>query len=183
MKEIFEKVPIIAYRRDKNLGDILVHRKTSKVLNTHCRPENRRCLKACVVCDMLNRGIHVKGQPQDITFSSRQECRAHNLVYGVFCGKCDKMVYVGETSRSLKERLKEHEADVRLGRCKPMSDHFNNQGHSSKDIGVTVLETINDASRYYRLIREIEWIKTFQTEYPEGLNTKTQLDVLLRGNL
>ena len=142
------------------------------MLNIHYKPENTICQKACVVCDT-----------QDLALSSKQECKAHNLVHGVFCNKCERIVYVGETSRSLKERLKEHEADVRLRRCKPMSDHFNSQGHSSKDIGVSILETIKDESRYYRLIREIEWIKTFRTVSPEGLNTKTQLDVLLRGNL
>ncbi|KAH3733592.1 hypothetical protein DPMN_040023 [Dreissena polymorpha] len=43
------------------------------------------------------------------------------------------MVYVGETSRSLKERAKEHEADVRLRRDKPISQHFNGAGHRVQD--------------------------------------------------
>ena len=37
------------------------------------------------------------------------------------CTRCDKIVYVGETGRTLKGRLKEHEADVRLGRENPMA--------------------------------------------------------------
>ncbi|KAH3833104.1 hypothetical protein DPMN_106405 [Dreissena polymorpha] len=45
------------------------------------------------------------------------------------------MVYVGETSRSLKERAKEHEADVRLRREKPISEHFNGAGHRVQDMG------------------------------------------------
>ena len=87
------------------------------------------------------------------------------------------MVYVGETSRSLRERIKEHEADVRLVRDKPISVHFNRQGHSRKDIGVSVLETIHDSSRFYRQLREIYWINKLNTEYPNGINTKTQTDM------
>ena len=34
MKEIFKTQPIIAYRRDKNIGDILIHGKTSRVVNS-----------------------------------------------------------------------------------------------------------------------------------------------------
>ncbi|KAH3827578.1 hypothetical protein DPMN_129515 [Dreissena polymorpha] len=45
------------------------------------------------------------------------------------------MVYVGETSRSLKERAKEHEADVRLRKEKPISEHFNGAGHRVQDMG------------------------------------------------
>ncbi|KAH3872358.1 hypothetical protein DPMN_035573 [Dreissena polymorpha] len=48
------------------------------------------------------------------------------------------MVYVGETSRSLKERAKEHEADVRLRREKPISEHFNGAGHRVQDMGITL---------------------------------------------
>ncbi|KAH3702278.1 hypothetical protein DPMN_077289 [Dreissena polymorpha] len=90
------------------------------------------------------------------------------------------MVYVGETSRSLKERAKEHEADVRLRRDKQISEHFNGAGLRMQDIGVSVLTQIRDSSHYYRLIKELEFIKEFQTQSPNGLNTKNQLDVLLR---
>ncbi|KAH3751822.1 hypothetical protein DPMN_186398 [Dreissena polymorpha] len=55
------------------------------------------------------------------------------------------MVYVGETSRSLKERAKEHEADVRLRRDKPISEHFNGAGHRVQDMGVSVLTQIRDS--------------------------------------
>ncbi|KAH3840009.1 hypothetical protein DPMN_113450 [Dreissena polymorpha] len=52
------------------------------------------------------------------------------------------MVYVGETSRSLKERAKEHEADVRLRREKPISEHFNGAGHRVQDMGIDCSDEI-----------------------------------------
>ena len=33
MKEVFQEVPIVAYRWDRNLGDLLVHGKTNRVMN------------------------------------------------------------------------------------------------------------------------------------------------------
>lgn len=33
MKEVLQEVPIMAYRWDRNLGDLLVHGKTNRVLN------------------------------------------------------------------------------------------------------------------------------------------------------
>ena len=67
-----------------------------------------RCTKKCVVCDMLTRGLHNRGGVSGVTISKRQTCEACNVIYGINCIQCGKIVYVGETSRSLKERLKEH---------------------------------------------------------------------------
>ena len=50
------------------------------------------------------------------------------------------------------------EADVRLRRNKPVTKHFNGNGYSAIDIGVSILEFIKDKSRYYRQIRELDWI-------------------------
>ncbi|KAH3797890.1 hypothetical protein DPMN_151480 [Dreissena polymorpha] len=50
------------------------------------------------------------------------------------------MVYVGETSRSFKERAKAHEADTRHHRSKPVAEHFNNKEHGVEDMGVSVLQ-------------------------------------------
>ena len=128
---------------------------------------------------MLKRGFHnnpISDIPNETT---KQNCYIYNLVYGICCVKCQKKIYIGETSRSLKERAKEHEADVRLRRDKPISDHFNGAGHGVKDMGISVLTQIRDSSRYYRLIKELEFIKKYETQSLNGLNTKNQLDVLL----
>ncbi|KAH3700073.1 hypothetical protein DPMN_075041 [Dreissena polymorpha] len=82
------------------------------------------------------------------------------------------MVYVGETSRSLKERAKEHEADVQLRRDKPIPEHFNGAGHGGQNMGISVLTQLRDSSRYYRLIKELDIIKKFETQSPKLLNTK-----------
>jgi len=99
-------------------------------------------------------------------------------VYGINCTLCDNTVYVGETGRTLKDRLKEHEADVRLGREKPMAEHFSINGHCVKDMGVCVLECIRDESKWYRKKKRQSWIERCGTECPLGLNTRTKIDSL-----
>ena len=148
MREVFKDVHIVTYRRDRNLGDLLVHGKTNKALNVHntLGEDSTRCKKPCVVCNMFERGIHnTKPGVVDIKTRRRiQECRSWNVVYGITCTVCQKIVYVGETSRTVKDRLNENDADVRHGRNKPVADHFGSSEHTGEDMGVTVLEVIRD---------------------------------------
>ncbi|KAH3712172.1 hypothetical protein DPMN_071851 [Dreissena polymorpha] len=88
------------------------------------------------------------------------------------------MVSVGETSRSLKERLKEHEANTRHHRSKPVAEHFNSREHGVEDMGVCVLQTFRDNSDYFRKIKELNWIHILKTEAPNGINTKAASDLV-----
>ena len=60
------------------------------------------------------------------------------------------MMYVGETSRTVGERLKEHMADIRLGRDRAVAHHFRAENHDIEDVRFKVLELITDMYRYYR---------------------------------
>ena len=51
-------------------------------------------------------------------------CQSDNLVYAITC-QLYKMIYVGETARSLVVRFAEHLADIRHNRSKPVAQHFN----------------------------------------------------------
>ena len=154
-----------------------MHGKTNRIVSGVSN-QPIECQKKCVVCDMLKKGIHRCDDELSKQVDRKQRCDAWNVVYGINCTRCDKIVYVGETGRTLKDRLKEHEADVRLGREKPMAEHFNKNGHCVKDMGVCVLECIRDESKWYRKIKEQSWIERCGTECPLGLNTRTKIDSL-----
>ena len=53
------------------------------------------------------------------------------VIYQIPCADCST-VYIGETKRSLKTRVSEHERCVRLGQTEKsaLSDHANSLGHS-----------------------------------------------------
>ena len=89
-----------------------------------------------------------------------------------------KIVYVVKTKRSLKQRLKEHEADVRLQREKPVAEHMNSLEHGMDDMGVSILQCIRDDSGSYRKLKELSWIQKLKTEVPNGLNTKSTSEIL-----
>ena len=61
-------------------------------------------------------------------------CQSDNLVYAITC-QLYKMIYVGETARSLVVRFAEHLADIRHNRSKPVAQHFNSAGHTPWDLG------------------------------------------------
>ena len=82
-------------------------------------------------------------------------------------------VYVGETGRTLKERVTEHLRDIRLRRDKPINRHF--VGHCVKDVKVAVLKMMNDESLTHRQLWEEHYIKQLQTMSPHGCNIKTSL--------
>jgi hypothetical protein len=176
MRRIFGEPPLVAYRRDRNLCDILVHGKLNRVMNE--KRNDGSCKDECVVCCMMGR--HMKVFDKNKIEKNELGCSTHNVVYGIGCRTCRKVVYVGETSRTVKDRIKEHEADVRLKRKKPVADHFNGKNHDIEDMTVTVLEKIMDKGKYYRQMKELEWIKKLETEAPNGINVKTGLSVLWR---
>ena len=166
----------MAFRRDRNLADILVHGKHNKIFKDRRESVDLGCSPKCQICpkiireEVLDRTVH---KIRDHNFG-----KTWNAVYGIECEKCERIMYVGETERSIGERLKEHLADVRHQRPKAVSIHFNQEDHSISDFKIIILEKCTDASRYYRKIREVFWIEKLNTVKPSGLNTKSQMGIL-----
>ena len=51
--------------------------------------------------------------------------------------------YVGQTTRKLVDRIKEHAADIRLEKDKISGIHFNPPGHSLDNFRVQILEKVS----------------------------------------
>ncbi|CAG2190284.1 CFT1 [Mytilus edulis] len=98
---------------------------------------NKTCKEECEVCDIeRNEEKIILG---DKTFNLKKNihgCQLVNLIYGLHCEKCNHYVYVGETERSLNERIKEHLADIRHDRDTAVAEHFNQEDHCKEDITV-----------------------------------------------
>ena len=139
MREVFKEPPIVAFRRDKNLCDMLVHGKTNGALRSTRTSCKTHCENCCLLsCDEISdTSCQVTYSPvQDIT------CHIRNVVYAIICTKCWSTVYVGETERELGERMTEHLRDVRLRKDKPINFHFGEKGHTQHDLAFTVLEKV-----------------------------------------
>ena len=113
----------MAFRRDKNLCDTLVHGKKSVALWS----TNTRCKTHCENCSLLS-GDEISDISCQVTYSPVQDITCHicNVVYAIICTKCQSTVYVRETERELREQMTEH-----LRKDKPINFHFGEKGHTS----------------------------------------------------
>ena len=174
MQEIFDKHPLVAFKRDRNLTDILIHGKHNNIFKNKDGMSSRCPTDKCAICAItVNEEI-----PEIKKIQKEVNCQTTNVFDGIKCRKCNKIVYVGETERTVAERIKEHLADVRHGREKAVSFHFNSADHEIADLNLIIIEKCRENSRFYRKAREVYWIETLNTVAPSGLNKKTQLGIL-----
>ena len=166
LRDIFGKPSLVSYRRGKNLCDTLVHAKTHRVVRTN------RVICDCSICDLIVRHpIMDTRRQQTCAVIKEVNCATNNIVYALLCNKCQTTIYVGETSRSIKERLSEHRRDVRAQNGKPICRHFDYL-HDCEDVRISVLKTMPDRSLQHRLICEKHYINKLQTMTPSGCNIK-----------
>ena len=97
-------------------------------------------------------------------------------MYLITCDICQQQ-YVGETKRSFGTRIKEHLADIKHKRDKPLSLHFRQKSHKTTKLTYQIIEIINkdptsDISTKYRKEKEMYWIHQLRTIQPVGINSK-----------
>jgi hypothetical protein len=81
------------------------------------------------------------------------------------------MLYVGETGRSIADRLNDHLSAIRTMKTTPIGLHFRLPGHDINDLQITGIEKMT-SSRFvnYRKIKEQAWIVILGTSAPHGIN-------------
>ena len=95
------------------------------------------------------------------------DCRTVGAVYGMWCRKCEKIVYVGKTMNRVMERFNSHRADLKGNDTSKPAYHFRRDGHEERDMRVIVLEEVAGKDDMYRITRERWWMNcmgTFQEE-------------------
>ena len=115
MKRCFPKPPMVAYRRPKNLREILVRakvstrRRTSRLKNG-CKP----CHRACKLCWFIDHSSthKCKRTGKQWKINAPIDCQTKNVIYKITCKKCDWFVYIGETERRLCDRIQQHRGYV-----------------------------------------------------------------------
>ena len=152
---------ISAYRRNKNLKDLLVkatltplHQKTNKILLQ-------------VFCKLnFVRNMHTK-----TNFIIKQQFtpQTSNCVYVIFCKKCGKQ-YVGETKNSIATRMTQHRYNLRhkINTNTPLVKHF--ISHGPESIRIAGLQHHSTWTDMERKKMERRWIFLLDTKEPIGLN-------------
>jgi len=104
-----------------------------------------------------------------LTYNQQLTCNTTNTIYLIHCQKC-KLNYIGETKRSLKERLTNHRSTIKTHKQTAIGIHFNMPQHNIKDLKIMPLNHSPDWTDYDRKQQEGTWIKILKTSYPTGLN-------------
>ena len=86
----------------------------------------------------------------------------------IHCTRCTQL-YFDETGRTLDTRFKEHLADIKRWRYKPVANHFNQTDHSIRVKGLWLLftDSVND-----RKDMESHLIDKLGSRKPGGMNER-----------
>ncbi|KAI8516763.1 corticospinal neuron axon guidance through spinal cord [Branchiostoma belcheri] len=183
-KDIFKDPPLVAYRRNKNIKDMLVRARIPK--------ENRNFLEKfvpsgsfpcgknrCTNCAYVKKANNFKSHRTGKCYAIRTHinCQSKNIVYLIQCKKCG-VQYVGETKQTLANRLNGHRSAINTKKDTPVSAHFNQTHHSVGDLEILGIERLRytgneDLTRQRRLQRESYWIHQLRTLHPDGLNQES----------
>ena len=193
LRRIFPDPPMCAFRRPRNLKDMLVKATTQYPPPTPLeKPEviplrNTTCPKiTCVYCKYLDKNKTATSSVLGITLKCKVYCRIScltpNVVYLITCLKCN-LQYVGETKRPLQKRIYEHMRTInKFGspgiQSTPVSEHFNNNCSRPARLRFQILETIRGdptsiETLTHRRKRELWWILNLRTLDPLGINIQS----------
>ena len=82
MSKIFPEIPLLAFRRDKNLSDTLVHMKTDRSI------KNREESCKCKICEIIVRDNILDTERKIIKKTvDDAKCKDRNLIYALLCTK------------------------------------------------------------------------------------------------
>ncbi len=187
-KEKFKEKPLICYRRNKNLRDLIGQTRISKgkVLRKkikkigRCTPCNSRPdTKCCRHVIGTNFFTNQSGKKR-FDIYHRVNCKSKNAIYLGFCMKCNKKQYVGKVeTQGMNKRINKHRNDAKKHDSIPVDKHFLEADHDfNRDFKLIIIEEITNRSltkeqiRNTLLKREDFWIRKLNTLEPHGFNDR-----------
>ena len=131
----------------------------------------KKCTKNCSACPFIREVKSLKINKGEWKINQSVNCESSNCVYLIECRKDNcKAKYVGETKRTIKDRLADHRGYIKNEKTETTTgEHFNTAGHSLSDLSITVLEVVKKKDDLYRKEREKYFIRKFNAFY-DGLN-------------
>ena len=180
--------PCLSLRKTKDLGKTLVRAKLANVedppqstqtINIKITPYFNGCSVPCrhpycKCCRAMSRKIRVTSSSNHRSHPTPKHtnCTSNCVVYLLECTKCNKgNQYVGQTKKTLQERMGGHRQASTIKTNLPLYKHFAGKSNHDfeRDTRVTILEKTTEGRL---LARESHWIITLDTVYPKGLNSR-----------
>ena len=93
MSHFVNELPRLSLRRGKNIGDLVVNAKAKEE-----EGGSGPCGRHCKLCKYMQETDKVKDKEgREMKIETRMDCRTVGAIYGMYCKKCTKIVYVGKT--------------------------------------------------------------------------------------
>ncbi|XP_041420430.1 uncharacterized protein LOC121394203 [Xenopus laevis] len=177
--------PLLAYKRGRNLGDLLVTKDVFVPPRTGTtwldRPLKKGCYKCagCLTCSGMLQGAQFSHPSTGVKFDRhRVTCTSDHVVYMAWC-PCG-LYYVGKAGTSYRERMNNHRCAIRMaltsGKAdQPVARHWLKLKHSLPQFRHMIIDHVpvprRGGNRGLMLIqRETQWIFKLDTLAPKGLN-------------
>ena len=131
-KDTFPNLPLVGYRRSKNLGEYLTRAKLYPL--TRCGLRTRtgfvRCTRVaggqCSMCKFAISSVFHQsaftGEKFDI--QSCISCVDTYIIYSVTCRKCPHIQYIGQTTQPVSSRFSNHLSDIHTKKFKNLLVHI-----------------------------------------------------------
>ena len=138
LKEVFPKPPLLAFKRQRNIGDIIIKSQIPKQKPQRQKRKSNGMKKChrCPLCPFIKEEKVITQNNTRWKLNTQINCQSENVVYMIICKKenCN-LKYIGESERSIKERVSEHISYIRTkNRTQATGEHFNLPGHSLHDM-------------------------------------------------
>jgi hypothetical protein len=172
---------ITAYTAGRNLRRNLVRSRFADGVSrtivqcptSHLSGSSRCASLRCQACSYINETASVRSRTncKHFTISGRINCKTTCVIYLITCRFCN-LQYVGETSRTLADRINDHLSRIRTHKDTPVALHFNGPGHFESHFSVSGIERIVEDD--VRRMKELTWQNLLQTAHPLGFNNLTR---------
>jgi peptide-methionine (R)-S-oxide reductase len=186
--KIFEKGVQIAYKRHKNIRDILCRATVPplKTRNTNRKEKGwKTCSQLiCKTCDYSENKTEfmVTATGETIKINQKITCTDKNVIYCIHCQKCG-MQYVGKTTQKFKTRVTQHQNSVRTAdrgknstdkekkdiKIGPVAEHFNQKSHTMADMLFFAFEKVQNGDPFIVGARERFYIDKMEV-LERGIN-------------
>jgi hypothetical protein len=173
------ETPQIVYKRNKTIGQTVVKAYPFKFNTDSDNLANLQSLeqeatkicnsKKCYCCTHYIPEDSFQANGQQFVLSPMFTCNSQNVIYLIKCQFCN-LHYIGQTKRTLRERLNNHRSDINTKKQTAVAIHFNSPGHNLQHLKIAVVESLNNKTVQEKLNIEKNWIKTIKSYYPLGLN-------------
>ena len=104
----------------------------------------RKCTKNCTACPYIKEVKSLKVNNGEWKINQSVNSESTNCIYLIQCKKSNcKAIYIGETKRSLKDRLSDHRGYINNEKDETATgNYFMSPGHELSDLSITVLEVV-----------------------------------------